>query len=461
MNNKKIVLILVIILLVVCGCSEGKEAKNYPQQDIPSNYNNEASLEPGIDSNGHKQESGFVITQHPDEYYIKWAVPQFAIVDEERIAQLNTRLEVDGYKFGVKFIKIPYDGSDKYTEEIYNCGADIVCTVTDAKDEDGNLINTPLQGITEGKYACLDEYLKDSPLFVDRVSWDRVAYNGSYYVFPSEILQVNGELTLTTRGFSFDGDLLSLSGRLSDRNSFFYGMTGFGFMQCFGYVYDPLKGIIIETDGTIVNPFNEARCIQWLRLLNRWYKEGLLATSTSEPEEREKCDIKLGGSSYEENGSFKYTWKTGLLRNYNWSTAILSTSERKKEAFQLLEVLRTNHEYGNLLIYGSSSLDEPPQDNAFTNKLAFGLDDGLKQVDDGFLHFESLEDRMQYYEDNCLISPILYMDFPPEYFEVYKVVEKYLGIYGGLYTHDNFEEELKQFEKEYTDALNAMMSKME
>ena len=67
---------------------------------------------------------------------------------------------------------------------------------------------------------------------------------------------------------------------------------------------------------------------------------------------------------------------------------------------------------------------------------------------------------MQYYESNCLISPILYIDFPPEYIEVYKVVEKYLGIYGGLYTHDNFEEELKQFEKEYTDALNAMMSKM-
>jgi hypothetical protein len=450
MNNKKIFLILVIVALVFSGCSEGKEAKD-PEMD-----NNIIIKDPNTVIS---QNPSPVISQHPDEYYIKWAVPQLGNVNEERIAQLNTRLEADGYPFGVKLIRISYD-TDKYSEEIYNCGADIVCTVTDAKDEDGNLINTPLQGITEGKYACLDEYLKDSPLFVDRVSWDRVAYNGSYYVFPSEILQVDGELTLTTRGFSFDGDLLSLSGRLSDRNTFFYGITGFDFMQCFGYVYDPLKGIIIETDGTVVNPFKEARCIEWLCLLNRWYKDGLLATSTSEPEEREKCDIKLGSSSHEEKGSFKYTWKTGLFRNYNWSTAILSTSERKKEAFQLLEVLRTNHEYGNLLIYGSSSLDEPPQDNAFTNKLVFGLDDGLKQVDDGFLHFESIEDRMQYYESNCLISPILYIDFPPEYIEVYKVVEKYLGIYGGLYTHDNFEEELKQFEKEYTDALNAMMSKM-
>jgi hypothetical protein len=37
-----------------------------------------------------------VQNQHSDDYYIKWAVLQLGNVDEERIAQLNTRLETDG-----------------------------------------------------------------------------------------------------------------------------------------------------------------------------------------------------------------------------------------------------------------------------------------------------------------------------------------------------------------------------
>ena len=45
--------------------------------------------------------------------------------------------------------------------------------------------------------------------------------------------------------------------------------------------------------------------------------------------------------------SFNYDFTPGKC-----STAILASSDKKEQAFKLIEILRTKPDYGNLLIYG-------------------------------------------------------------------------------------------------------------
>lgn len=395
-------------------------------------------------------------TEHPEEYYIKWAVPTYINVKDEWLDKFNTMLEADGFPFGLKLIRIEDDSTaEKYENFIYSCGADIVFTGMGAmKDESGNVVSIPERGLAEGKFVCLDEYLKDSPLYKTKSEyfWNRAAYNGSIYFFPSEILQIDAEVTLYCKDLPFDGNILSLSDYVTDNTKVFYGLSGFDFMHCFGFFYDELKGVVISKDGEIVNPFELEKCIDWLRKLNEWYKKGILVTNDSGSSDREKCDIRLGGKLH--NRKINYSWKKGLCRNCNCVTAILSSSERKEQAFKLLELLRTNHDYGNLLIYGiDPSENNEPSDSAYLNKLVFGIDDGLKQVDDGLLHFEKDEDRKRYYTEEIEISPSFNIDFSSEYQNLYKLVKEYLGTNNGIFTRSNFDIELEEFRTKYTEAL--------
>ena len=52
------------------------------------------------------------------------------------------------------------------------------------------------------------------------------------------------------------------------------------------------------------------------------------------------------------------------------------------------------------------------------------------------------------------------MDFPPEYIELFRIVDRYLGIKDSIIEHDDFEKELEQFKKEYTDKLTEIKNKM-
>ena len=52
------------------------------------------------------------------------------------------------------------------------------------------------------------------------------------------------------------------------------------------------------------------------------------------------------------------------------------------------------------------------------------------------------------------------MDFPPEYIELYRIVDRYLGVKDSIIEHDNFEEELEKLKTEYSEALQIVLEKM-
>ena len=142
-------------------------------------------------------------------------------------------------------------------------------------------------------------------------------------------------------------------------------------------------------------------------------------------------------------------------------TTILASSDKKEQAFKLIEILRTKPEYRNLLIYGV----EAPENAGYLrsgsgNKWVFEIDDGLIQDEEGELHFSSFEERNDYYNNHVTASPTLYMDFPPEYIELFRIVDRYLGIKDSIIEHDEFEKELDKFREEYTIALGDVIKNM-
>ena len=172
------------------------------------------------------------------------------------------------------------------------------------------------------------------------------------------------------------------------------------------------------------------------------------------------CSLQLTTSSdiTKEKGQVVKSWKRELCNRYGWSTAIRTDSENKENAFKLLELIRTDHEYGNLLINGKQSTDEGPIDDNYMNKIVFGLDDGLMQPDDGLRHFASSEERLKFYEEDVPVSPSVYMDISVECSEMAAIVDKYLTNEIILF-HDNFEEEFETFKKEYTEVYNRIFRK--
>ncbi len=473
LNDKRKRIFFMVMLAILCcalitGCNEEKDIEEDNSQIESGTEQKDDGFLNEETAKSVRQENELVIgkKEHPEDYYIKWAVPkQYVSINEEWINRINEKLEQDGYDFGLKIVMIEAASSEElYSEAIFTSGADIVFTGLETEtDENGDIIRNSEIGMEQRKFECLDTYLKGSFLYDSRPTafWDRVRYNGSIYLVPSEILQIDRKIVLYNDTISFYNDIRALAKCVEKKQSLFYGLSGFDFMNCFGYFSDQQKGVVVNEKGELVNPLNEECCIEWLRTLHEIYESGLLVTNDSSIEQREACDIRLSGNSELENGRYGYIWKVPLCQTYKCSTAILTTSDKKEKAFKLIEILRTEHDYGNLLIYGISDPEkDKPQNSAYLNKLIFGLDDGLIQVEDNLTHFNNYTDRNNYYEDSIVLSPTLYMAFPPEYNELHRIVEHYLGIYDSIICHEGFEEELKEFKDVYSTALEKMVSKM-
>ena len=450
-GKKKSLILLLMIIIVLSGCNQ--QTINNQDNKVNGNLENQdlvvSKNEKVLDSS-----SVFKTEDYSDDYYVTWAVPDNIQVEDEWIVRLNKMLAEEGYQFGLKLIRIEdVIGSDSYEKKMYSSGADIAFVGWDWLNE-GIVEN----GIEQGIFFCLDDYLEDSQLYDSKPKcfWDTVTFRGHIYLFPSENAQDGVKLIVDSGGSVFNGDVLSLSVQNQDYQQLYYGWSGLDFVQCFDLYYDRMRGVVVTKDGNIVNPFDDERVITFLYNLNKWHTSGKLVTDYENANKRDDCDIRLKRGYSDSDDSF-YSWDMSLCKRYKCGTAILSSSEKKEKAFKLIELLRCNHDYGNLLVYGKcgdeiGSIDQA----AYSTKLIFGLDDGLVQVDDGLIHFNSENDRKSFYEKNIKVSPTLYMDLPSGCFELYKIVDKYLGSGDSIISHDNYEEDLNRLIREYTEKFNAV-----
>lgn len=393
--------------------------------------------------------------EHPEEYYVKWAVPKGCIVSALTLNEINYKLEQAGAGYGLKILEID---EDDYQANLDRSDADIAFIGF----EDANVAAMALE---TGKYACLDEFLRDSKLYeaIPELLWDSVKYQGSIYYVPNEALRNDGICVIfdtdkipLEKAETFDGNIFTLEEYLPEGECLYYDLDAFRFAESFGYVYD--KGLLFSYDGTVTDPIGEKRCVQWLRTINQWCAVG---KATSDPSASEQCAIRLI-SDLDEAGenTYKYAWKGSVCPRLNLSVGIRATSPKQEEAFHFLELVHTDPSYGNLLIFGKEKLDseEVPTAN-WARQLIFGLDTGLLSGASGFRHFASLEEKKQYYEEHIIASPSLYMNLPEECQELLTIENKYF-IQTDITKTEDFEAQLLKFQEELRPVIEKVLKKI-
>ncbi len=460
-NSFCLILILVLALNILIGCNIDKTQDNPVRNSEETDDTKESKYDEETISDKSSLTDNEVC-------YIKWAVPneKGLTVKDEWIEEINTKLKADGYDFGLQLVRIDIDYNDLmgYQEKLDSCGADIVFTGYETISD-----NFSEKAITDGKLMNIEDLLKGSRLYniYPENVWDSVSYNGNVYMLPSEITQAGLMLFLLSDNSVSDsvksiykGSILDLDRIVSSNNKFYFGFIDFSFVICLGYYYDFTRGAVFSREGRAINPFENQDIIGWLRLVNRWYKEGAavgLPYSFIESGCKMTLDIKR---NIDEN---KYTsvdaWDIALCKKFKSSTAIKNDSLNKEKAFKLLEIIRTNHEYGNLLIYGVT--DEPEDEKLGKQRVnheIFGLDDGLICLshDDLYIHFNSSEERLKYYEEYVKPSPTLQIDLPVECNELAEIINQYMLTENILFS-DSFDEKLEQFKTEYTEAFDRIL----
>ena len=403
---------------------------------------------------------------HAENYYIHWVIPyQAANICDENIVKVNAKLEEDGYDFGLKVIRIKETlDTDEYEEGIYKY-ADIAYTGMGLNGK--NLAETMLN---EGRLFDFTGLANNSPYFINMNTFvkEAITIKGKMYFFPNEISQDGNKQYIlssnedTEMSSALKNDILKLEKYISEENKLFYGWTGLDFTRCFGYDYDTVRGIVAGLDGTIVNPFEDEKCLSWLKMIKGLYDKGLVQNINSDAV-RYSCSTFLTFEKNDMDADIKElnSWQRRMCKRILSTTVIMNASEKKEKAYQLLELLRTNHDYGNLLVYGhieSQVVNEEP--DAFNVKNVFGIDDGLLKGELGMNHFCNIKERNSFYQDNVEASVTLYMDLPFECTELRKIVEKYLGYNNSILFCDSFEEKMEELKREYTEKLNEIKSIM-
>ena len=279
-------IIIFLILVSFCGCSKKMNGDGTPASkiEIKDNLHDAKTTEIIDEKTSEVSETDERQTpiemEHLDDYYIHWVIPvQSAAINDEYIAKVNEKLEADGYDFGIKVIRIieTFD-TDAYEEGIYEY-ADIAFTGMQLNGK-----NLAEKMVSEGKLYDITDLAENSPYFMQMnpLLRESVTVNGKIYYFPNELAMdgsrqyVLSNIDDNSMTESVKADINELKRYVSDINKLFYGWTGFDFARCFGYDYDTARGIVATTDGDIINPLVNEKCLEWMERVNDWYKKDMI-----------------------------------------------------------------------------------------------------------------------------------------------------------------------------------------
>ena len=402
---------------------------------------------------------------------IIWAFPTFSF-DRNKIPiedRINKKLAEDGYNFRIKCI---YLDAENYPSLVGDCKADIV--YTGIKTDADNLSPAYLD-ISEGKYLCLDQYLKDSSLydFYPKMLWDSVLYNNSIYCIPNTNLPDCGlALVIKKSKYNeeniarFDNSLEGFDELLSETGVLGYGITDCSYLDMCNIPNNSL-GIYYE-NGKPRNIMENDLNISWLKWLNGLVKEGRLCKVSTIAEidsnEEVKWDIAMmytgEAMQYDDNKYWKIFYKGDTGDNFAGSIAIRENTLKPLESFKMLELFITNKEYGNYIIYGDNIVNKdgyainPDSGNkiySFISKLYWGINDGVLRGEGDFYSFDSPESRKKYYDSYIRLGNIDWMRnrvFATKLLELYNKHERL------IYNKISFEKELNNWIEESQDVFN-------
>lgn len=413
--GKKRCLLLILFLILLSGCANKK------------NVNIETDVE-----------------------YIRWAVPDMVRIEEGTIEKMNEMLREDGKGFRLEPVVLDFSN---YNKELETAEYDIAFV---GFAEDGTTYEV-LPAIAQGRFYQLDEWLEESELYaaIPETLWESVTYNGGIYSVPSAaisemtpavLIKTNCVGNLSETSAVSLGELDSL---ISEEGKFLYDyQSGLSFLGYCGLDYQ--EGLLWEQDGTYRNPLETEVCEEWLRTLNQWYREGKLTTNRAD--EWAVCMTNIPGDFYAMDTVVYEAPKAYTLMHFAGSVAIAADSDRKEAAWELLQLLYLDEEYGNLLVFGPEHEEKEGYAvnkqgevlRGSLNKLSWGVGVNLLKGNDEISLHDSLEEKKAYYENKVELSGIAGQKKPEVSEQMLDLEEKYKDI---LFA-DNFEELFQQWKTE-------------
>jgi ABC-type glycerol-3-phosphate transport system substrate-binding protein len=444
--------------LSILACS-GKENSTTSLNEV-DNDNEIDSSNVVVTDNGTNDEEDDDIYPMPDEYYVEWAIPDAANIPDENIIAFNDMLSDNGYDFGVKFINLDFDD---YSEALKEYSPDIAFIGFDdiAKDKTTSVI-------ASGYFENLDSYLENSTIYSKMSSklWDSVRYNGSIFTIPNCSAQdapvsiaFNLDKVSKDVAESFDGNISEIKDILED-GILLYQVVGFEFASYYGYEYK--SGVLVSEDGDVLNFFDSEECVDWLRTINELYVNNQVTDDTAK--DWTICITKDVGALDSEN-TYVYAKKAIIGTRYSASTGILSASDKKDDAFKLLELLHTDSDYANCLIYGTEFLEKDGYAvntageviDSYLYKLILGLNESLLWTTDNLLKFESYEDKIDYYDKSVVESPAMDVQLENDTSELFEIMQN--QIY--LWQSDNLESDINNLKTSLQASnIEAVISEM-
>ena len=386
----------------------------------------------------------------PETETIRWAVPDMARIEDGTIEKINEMLREDGKAFRLEPVLLDFFN---YNKELETTEYDIAFA---GFAEDGTTYEV-LPAITQGRFYQLDEWLQESELYaaVPEILWESVTYNGGIYSVPSAaISEMTPAVLIKTDGVGVMSEtslmsLEELDSLMSQTGTFLYDFpSGLYFLEYCGLDYE--EGLLWEPDGTYRNPLETEVCEEWLRTLNQWYREGKLTTNRAD--EWTVCMTNVPGDFYTMDAMIFEASKAYTLLHFAGSVAIAADSDRKEAAWELLQLLYLDEEYGNLLVFGPEHEEKDgyavnKQGEVLSgslNKLSWGVGVNLLKGNDEISLHDSLEEKKAYYEKKVELSGIAGQKKPEVCAQMLELEEKYKGI---LFA-DDFEELFLQWKKE-------------
>ncbi|MBD5130042.1 MAG: hypothetical protein HDT43_08970 [Ruminococcaceae bacterium] len=391
------------------------------------------------------------IPEIPEENVLNWGIPSIAAVSDETVNALNRTLYEKGYDFGVKFTELDFGDyknalmSEKNVLDIASTGLD--------NEKDMSIYEIMSADIFEK----LDDRLSGSELYslIPTQLWNSVTLDGSIYTVPSAgqyyegiTLFGNGSASLE-EGFTAD-ELYNALG--ADGKMFFASTDGLEIMELCGFEVTH-EGMLISETAKAVSPLDCTECVDMLRALNTLKTEGRLIENSGGESE---CVLAF---DYDKTAANKplFSVKSRVNTVYGASTGILKTSEKKDNAFKLLESLRKDAELANLLIYGAGysekdgravSASGAPIETGLLKKVVFGLNGNLLFADDGIATFGTTKELFDAYNEHTVESNVSGMIFDNYTLELKQALSKV----GKLWQSSDFEKDLADLRQQLNDA---------
>ncbi len=349
---------------------------------------------------------------------------------EERI---NEKLEKDGYPFRIKCIVLGMNG---YTQRVKDCRADIIFDGVGFPDSTYKW-SVMHDAILEGKILKLDEFLNGSRLydFYPEAMWESIRVDGGLYSIPntnfydSSLAVVFKKSEYTEEEIeSFDNTLDGLL-KLVDPNRKLYLWDSdcwTGYLDMYGIQNYEDYGIYYE-DDEIKNLMDLDINIRWIKELHNLAEQGMLINGKNIVYQECKDDwsvalLNIGiKPDLDENEYYVVKYKGDMYPRYGGAIAIRENSHNPEYAFKLLELLLTDPEYGNLIVYGENVTEkdgyavDPDTGKtiySWNRRLQWGINDGiLKGTSDDRCTFSSPEERKTYYKTYFREAATSYFDY--------------------------------------------------